>query len=418
MNAFDIDWVRTRFPGLANGFVYLDNAGGSLPARESIDRIAAYLRETPVQLGASYSVSADAAARLDAATRAVATLIGAPVEGLVMGPSTSALIGRVARAMTPLLSPGDEIVVTDADHEANITPWRRLATRGIRIRTWRVDRDTGRLEPAALAALLTDRTRLVAVTHVSNVTGSITPLSDVVRLARDAGAEVCVDGVAHAPHRLIDFEALDVDYYAFSFYKVFGPHHAVLAGKPERLAALDNLNHDFFDRADVPYKLQPGAHCYELTAGCHGVVDYLAALGERHGGGATLRDRLASAFAAATTHETALAEKLLAYLRTRQDVRIIGESGADTGRRVATVSFVVDGVDSASIPVRLDSHRIGIRYGDFYAPRLIDALGLEKIHGVVRVSMLHYNCAGEIDRLIDGLDAALHALVRRNRSDG
>ncbi len=407
--ALDIDFVRACFPGLADGFVYLDNAGGSLPVRHTIDRVADYLATSAVQLGATYAGSQRASRRLDDAIETVATLMGASPGEVVMGPSTSALIGRLARAYAPLLSPGDEIVVTDTDHEANASPWRRLAAQGVVVKTWRLDTTTFRLEPDDLAALLTKRTRLVAFTHVSNLLGGIEPVAQIARLAHDYGALVCVDGVAHAPHRAVDVAAWDVDFYAFSFYKVFGPHHAVLYGKRALLAPLDNLNHDFFSRADVPYKLQPGSHCYELTYGCAGIVDYLDALARHHhcDADASPRDRIEFAMALTTAHEARLVERLLAFLRSRPGVRILGEESADPTRRVSTVSFCVDGRDSADVPRAVDPHGIGIRYGDFYAPRLVDALGLARCNGVVRVSMVHYNTLDEIDRLCDVLDGIL-----------
>ncbi len=408
-DSLDLDFVRDAFPGLADGFVYLDNAGGSLPVRPVIDRIADYLGTTAVQLGASYPASQLAASRLDDAVGTVATLLGARSDEVVMGPSTSALIGRLARACAPLLAPGDEIVITDTDHEANASPWRRFADRGIVVKTWRLDKATLRLRPEDLAALLTERTRLVAFPHVSNLLGSIEPVADIARLAHDHGALVCVDGVAHAPHRALDVSAWDVDFYAFSFYKVFGPHHAVLYGKRHLLEPLDNLNHDFFSRADVPYKLQPGSHCYELTYGCAGIADYLEALARHHGcdSGSSLREHIEYALALTTAHETRLCERLLAFLRDKPGVRILGETSADPRRRVSTVSFSVDGRDSADIPRAVDPHGIGIRYGDFYAPRLVDALGLTDRNGVVRVSMVHYNTLDEIDRLCAVLDRVL-----------
>ena len=238
--------------------------------------------------------------------------------------------------------------------------------------------------------------------------GSIAPVPEVVRRARAVGALVCVDGVAYAPHRAIDVQALDVDFYVFSFYKVFGPHLALLYGKYEHLLRMANLNHYFIAPDDIPYKLQPGNQNYELSYGAIGIGDYLDELGAEIGEGAgrDRRARIVSAFDAIALHEADLAERLLRYLRGRNSVTIIGEPTGDPARRVSTVSFTVRGVQSEAVVRAVDRHGIGIRFGDFYAKRLIGALGLEAGGGVVRVSMVHYNTADEVDRLIQALDEA------------
>ncbi len=408
----DTEWVRQQFPGLESGWAFFDNAGGTLPAINVIERVAEYMRRWPVQLGASYSVSQDASARLEHATRAIARLMdcgdGNRIESsqIVWGASTSELFQRVARALAPRLSAGDEIIVTDMDHEANISPWRRLANEGINVREWRLNRDTLRLEPAELAPMLGDRTRLVCVTHTSNVLGTVTPLAGLTRLVHDCGARICVDAVAFAPHRLLDLVGWDVDYYAFSLYKVFGPHIAVLYGKQEALAELSNINHQFFSDDDLPWSLMPGAYPYELGYGALGVTEYLESLALRHSGSSDATP-LARAFSAIGAHETGLIEPLLAFLRERRGVTVYGELESDPARRLPTAAFAVDGVPSSTIPAKIDPHRIAVRWGDFYAPRLIDALGLREQDGVVRVSMAHYNDADEVSRLIAVLDEIL-----------
>ena len=243
----------------------------------------------------------------------------------------------------------------------------------------------------------------MALTYASNVLGSITPVPEVARRARQVGALVCVDGVAYAPHRSVDVQALDVDFYVFSFYKVFGPHLAMLYGKREHLLHMANLNHYFIAPDDIPYKLQPGNQNYELSYGTIGIGDYLAEIGE----GADRRARIVAAFDAIALHEASLAERLLQYLRARNSVTIIGEATGDPAKRVSTVSFTVRDMHPEAVVRVVDRHRIGIRFGDFYAKRLIGALGLAAQGGVVRVSMVHYNTIEEVDRLIQALDEAL-----------
>lgn len=411
MPALDPHSIRPEFPGLAADMVFFDNAGGSQTLRRVADRISDFLLTSNVQLGASYATSVLAGERVaESRARAAELVNAARPEEVVMGGSTTALLRTLVQGLRHWFKPGDEVVVTDLDHEANIGAWLTLTDRGVTVRVWGVNRDSLRLEAADLESLLTERTRLVALTYASNVLGGITPVPEAVRLARRAGALVCVDGVAYAPHRAIDVRALDLDFYVFSFYKVFGPHYAMLYGKYEHLLRMANLNHYFIPPDAIPYKLQPGNQNYELGYGTIGIGDYLSDLGARvdpAGAGETRRARIVSAFGAIASHEAALTERLLGYLRGRNDVTVIGDPAADPARRVATVGFTVRGMHPEAVVRAVDRHRIGIRFGDFYAKRLIAALGLEARGGVVRVSMVHYNTADEVDRLIRALDEAL-----------
>ena len=217
------------------------------------------------------------------------------------------------------------------------------------------------------------------------------------------GAQICVDAVAYAPHRAVDVTGLDVDYYVFSFYKTYGPHFAVMYGKYENLLELDGLYHYFYGKEKVPEKLEPGNTNYELAWGCTGIVDYLDELG----GGSGDRAAIERAFDDIAAHEETIGERLLAYLRARNDVRVIGPREADRSIRVPTIAFKAEGRDSAEIVRAVDEDRIGIRFGDFHSRRLVDHLGLQPGNGVVRVSMVHYNTLAEVDRLIESLDRAL-----------
>jgi len=401
--ALDVDLVRARFPALADGFAYFDNAGGSLVLKDVAERVAEYMLTTSVQTGASYLHSQRASARMAEARARVATWLGARrPEEIVFGPSTTVLAQFLAKSMAGRLRPGDEVVVTDFDHESNIGPWRALEKAGLVVREWRIDRDTMQPDLAALDRLLSPRTRLVAVTHASNILGTINPIAEIARRVHAAGAELVVDAVAYAPHRALDVAGWDVDYYLFSFYKTYGPHLAVMYGKHDKLLELDGLYHYFYGRDKVPAKLEPGNASYEMSWGAAGIVDYLEALGG--GGGRPALDR---AFADIATHEAALAERLLGFLRARNDIRIIGERSADPAIRVPTIAFKVAGRDSAAIVAQVDHDPIGIRYGDFHSRRLVENLGLAEGNGVVRASMVHYNTQAEVDRLVDSLHRAL-----------
>lgn len=412
MKALDIDYVRSQFPALSSGYAYLDNAGGSAVLKPVADRISDYLLNSAVQLGASYSESVDAGARVMQARESVARLINAlHPEECVMGGSTTHLLQILCRAIAPSIQAGDEIIVTNCDHEANIGPWMRLCEeRGATLRVWAVSPQSLELELDDLDALLSEKTRYLAMTHASNILGSVNPVAQVASRVHAVGGKLCVDAVAYAPHRLVDVQASGADYYVFSFYKTFGPHFAVLWGKREALLELPSLNHFFIGKDVIPYKLQPGNLNYELSYGCIGISDYLIDIGRKLGATGSERQLMQAAFDAFEVQEDLLAETLLAFLRDTPGVRIIGKSRVTEGDRVPTISFVVEGIQSEAIVRRVDAHRMGIRYGDFYARRLIEELGLTRYGGVVRVSIAHYNSVDEIQRLVAHLAQAITEL--------
>lgn len=410
ITSLDLDYVRQQFPGLDRGWTFFDNAGGSQVLRGVVDRIGEFLYGSNVQLGASYALSQLAAERVGAGAQAMATLINAASpDEVILGPSTSALLRMLAQCLGATLAAGDEIIVTNTDHEANLSPWRALTADGIVVKTWTLNPLSFELDLADLETLLTPRTRLVTLTHTSNVLGNLNPIRAIADRVHAQGALICVDGVAFAPHRRVDVQALDVDFYSFSLYKVYGPHIALLYGKRDQLLALPGYNHDFIAASTLPYKFQPGGPCYELSYSLVAITEYLQGLALHHGGPsiATDVDRLRRAFALIEAHEAQLADRLLTFLNSRPGVRVIGSSRAGGDQRVPTISFVVKGLSSDQIPPHLDRQRIGLRSGHFYAPRLIEALGLLPHQGVVRVSMVHYNTLEECDRLIDHLSPIL-----------
>lgn len=408
MTELKLDLVRAEFPALDSDYIYLDNAGGSQVLKRVADRVRDYLLTSSVQLGASYSKSQTAGEKVIEARRSVARLINAAHDDeVVMGSATTSLMFLFTQALLPGIKPGDEIIVTNTDHEANIGGWTRLEKAGAVIRFWDVNKESLELDLADLQKLLNSRTRWVAVTHASNILGTVNPVEKIAKLVHEAGARLLVDAVAYAPHRLVDVQASGADVYVFSFYKVFGPHHAVLWGKRDLLLSLPSLNHYFIGKDVVPYKLQPGNVNYELSYGCTGINEYLCAIGKSLGAAGTERQLLQAAFDAFEKQEDLLAERLLAYLRSKPGIRIIGRPDATQGSRVPTISFMVKGKQSESIVQHTDRFDIGIRFGDFYAKRLIEALGLQNQGGVVRVSIAHYNTLAEIDKLIVHLDEVI-----------
>lgn len=405
----DLDYVRSQFPGLATTDVLFDNAGGSVALIDVADRVRDYLLHTSVQIGAGYSTSQAAAERYRSARQRLAEFIGASrAEEVVFGPSTTILLKFLASAMAEGFGVGDELVVTRVDHESNIGCWLEIAeARGATIRFWERNADTGELSMSDLEGLLTDRTRLVAVTHVSNIFGTIHPIEAIAARVHACGARLCVDGVAYAPHRQLQLAAWNVDFYVFSLYKVYGPHHGLLYGRHDALLELGSVNHHFFTREQVPGKLEPGNANYELSYGAAGIVDYFDRLGQRAHPTLTGANAREMAWRQIAAHEEALSERLLAYLRDREDIEIIGRAQADAAMRVPTISFVHQERRSSEIVRAVGEYGIGVRFGHFYAVRLIEDLGLLERDGVVRVSMVHYNTLDEVERLLNALDAVL-----------
>ncbi len=399
----DIKYVREQFPALDRDFIYMDNAGGSQVLKKVAERISGYLLHHNVQLGASYKVSAEAGRKLKYATSRISELLNtSKAEEVVIGSSTTMLLRILSITISKQWEKGDEIIVTNTDHEANVSPWMDLRDHGFRVKIWEVNPDTLELDLNDLQKLMTNKTRLVAVTHASNLLGTINPIKQISEAVHKAGALICVDGVAYAPHRKVDVKDLDADFYTFSWYKTFGPHLAVMYGKYEELLKLESFNHYFIDKQEVPYKLQPGNFNFELTYSTLGIIEYYDDLYLHHFDDKHVHysERLSRAFDVIAKHEEELASLLLNYLKEIPEIRIIGNREASADKRVPTISFVHSKLKSDEIVEKVDDHGIGIRFGDFYAKKLIQALDLEEKNGVVRVSLVHYNTLEEVRKLI------------------
>ena len=407
MPQLDMDHVRGQFPALRGDVVFLDNAGGSQVAKPVADRITDFMFTANVQLGASYGTSVAAGKKVSEGRMALAMLLNADRrEEVVMGATATQLFDQLAQSLVQHWEPDDEVIVSNFDHEANIGPWLRLRQRGINVRTWELPPGEHRPTPESLEPLLGPKTRLVAMTHCSNIFGGINDVRVIADLVHARGAMLCVDGVAYAPHRAIDVKALDADFYGFSVYKTFGPHHAALYGKYDLLRhRAGNINHFFYDEDRVPGKLEPGNPNYELAYSCVGVIDYLENLAAAHGIDAEGRAAVEAAFDMIADHEAALSERLLAYLRDRDDVTILGDASSDREVRVPTISFVISGRRSRDVVAEVDRSGIGIRFGDFHSRRLVQGLDLGDPDGVIRVSAVHYNTLDEMDRLIERFES-------------
>jgi cysteine desulfurase family protein (TIGR01976 family) len=402
-DALDMGFVQSQFPGLASKWVFFDNAGGSQIVGGVVDKISEFLIHRNVQIGGSYAVSQAAAEGLMLGRVAAQTLVNAArPEEIVFGPSTTQLMRTLAASMRRQFQPGDEIIVSHADHESNIGPWKELEEFGIVIKNWPLDQASMTMRLEDLEPLMTDRTKLVCVHHASNILGWINPIRDFADFVHARGARLCVDAVAYAPHRAIDVQAMDADYYVFSLYKCYGPHMAIMYGKYDLLGELDGQYHWFYGKDKIPGKLEPGNPNYELAYSTTAVVEYLVALGTRLGATGSNREKLEAAFDGITAQENLLADRLLSWLSARNDCHIVGR-GFEGAQRVPTIAFRFDGMDSGAIAGAMDAYGIAIRFGDFHSRRLVEDLNESHDSGVLRVSMVHYNTLAQVDKLTAAL---------------
>ncbi|KAM0391885.1 hypothetical protein ACHAQC_006685 [Fusarium culmorum] len=399
-SSFSIENVRSQFPALAKRQIFGDNAGGSqvlgTVAKRQLNPITEYLIETNVQLGASYKTSTQSTAIFDNAYKAAAKYINAGIDEIVIGPSTTQVFRNLAAALK--LQPGDELILTNVDHESNIDPWLHYAAlNNATIKWWTPsDLNNPKLDPEQLRSLLTNKTRLVACTHCSNILGTINDIKAIADVVHEIpGALLAVDGVAYAPHRAIDVKELGADFYAFSWYKVYGPHISLLYGSKAAQAQISSLGHFFNPDGSLMDKLELAAASYELT---QAIIPLTAYFGENP----------KQTWDAIAEHEQKLQTRLIEYLVSKPQITVYGEISTDKKVRVPTVSFTVEGMSSQSVveAVEAVSHA-GIRWGHFFSKRLVGSiLGLSD-DGVVRVSLVHYNTVDEVDQIIVALEMVL-----------
>ncbi|KAF5624635.1 selenocysteine lyase [Fusarium tjaetaba] len=387
----DIKALRAKFPALHQDQVFLDNAGGSQILGAAADSIRDYLITSNVQMGASYGVGKLSASKVNKGYEAAARYINALPDEIVYGASSTQLLRNLALGLT--FAQGDEIIVSTLDHEANIAPWLDLAERqGLNIKWWTPEGqgNNPKLTVESLKPLLSDRTRFLALTHCTNLLGSIHDVKAIAAAAHEyPDVFVCVDGVAYAPHRPIDVNDLGVDFYCLSWYKVFGPHIAMLYGSREAQKQLRPLGHYFNPADSLSDKAGFSAGSYELIASISVVVEHL----------------LAESWDNSIAQETEIQKLLLDYLTERDDANIYGEPDSDPSKRLPIVSFTINGWNSRSVVAAIEANsNLGLKHGHFYSHRLVkQVLDLDTTDGVVRVSMAHYNTREEIQTVIDTL---------------
>ena len=412
MPPFDVTAIRTQFPALrrhqdGRPVVFLDGPGGTQVPERVIDAVSGYYRAMNANSGGAFVTSQATDALAAAAHAAVAAFLGAASPDEVkFGANMTTLTFHVSRAIAATFAAGDEIVVTTLDHEANVSPWRAIADdRGLVVRTVDIHPEDGTLDLESLEAALGPRTRLVAFGYASNALGTINPVAEIVRRAHAAGALAFVDAVHFAPHGSIDVVALDADFLVCSVYKWFGPHLGALYG---RAAVLDRL---------PAYKVRPahdhvetGTPSFESYAGTLAAVDYLRDLGRRYGseadgaGSGDARRELVAAMGTIAGHERALAGRMLDGLVAIPGLRVWGIADpARLAERTPTFAVTLSGTSPADAAAELGRTGIFTWDGDFYARGLIERLGLDERGGVLRLGLVHYSTAAEVDRTLDAL---------------
>jgi cysteine desulfurase family protein (TIGR01976 family) len=409
MSNLDLDFIRNQFPAFSEpsleGFAHFENAGGSYACRQTIEWLERYYRQTKVQPYYDFPASRTAGEQMDSAKARMAAWLNVGADELHFGPSTSANSYVLSQALRQELKSGDEVIVTNQDHEANIGAWSRLEDSGIVVREWKVDPDTAELHPMDLEALLSPRTRAVAFTHCSNVVASINPVREITDLIHEAGAWAIVDGVSYCPHGMPDVEALGADVYFFSLYKVYGPHLGAMYLRRGLNAELPYQGH-FFNAAIPGARFTPAGPDHAQIASVNGVMDYMDAVAAHHGhGDKPVQDQAEAVRRLFRDQESALLQPLLDFLAGHPKVRLIGKDRA--AARAPTVAFSVEGRSSAEIGSKLGEAGLGVGVGHFYAYRLVEALGYNTDDGVVRTSFVHYTRPEEVTRLIEALDKLL-----------
>jgi cysteine desulfurase family protein (TIGR01976 family) len=437
--ALDLAYVRSQFPSLVqtiNGHpaAFLDGPGGTQVPQRVIDAIADYLRHNNANTGGAYATSRRTDAMIAEARSAMADFLHCGADEVVFGPNMTTLTFAISRAIGRDLKPGDEIVVTRLDHDANVSPWLAMAEdRGVTVRWAEIHDEDCTLDMRDLASKINSKTKLVAAGYASNAVGTINPVREIVKLAHAAGALAYIDAVHYGPHGLIDVAALDCDFLVCSTYKFFGPHMGVLFGKREHLKRVR------------PYKVRPNTNAipncwewgtvnHECIAGIAACVEYLADLG-RHAAEAggdeacgdgrlarsssearpsilTRRAAIETAYAAIHGHERALLERMIAGLHSVPVLKIYGITDPSRfDERCATLAIRVNSGKPGHTPLEL-STKLGDRGfftwdGNYYALNLTEHLDVEKSGGFLRIGLVHYNTVEEVDRLL----AALREIV-------
>jgi len=411
----DLTWSRAQFPALAqtvNGHpaVFLDGPGGTQVPQPVIDAISGYLRRNNANTAGAYATSRNTDAMIAEARRAMADFFNCDPDEVVFGPNMTTLTYAISRSIGRELHPGDEILLTHLDHDANISPWRALEEHGVTIRLAEINEEDCTLDMHDLTAKITERTKLVAVGYASNAVGTINHAEEVIRLAHKAGALAYIDAVHYAPHGPIDVRALDCDFLVCSTYKFFGPHMGVLYGKREHLKRLVPYKVRANTNA-IPNRWEWGTLNHECIAGITACVDYLADLGRRADPSAsTRRSALLAAYKAIQQHERELMERLISGLLAVPGLKLYGIHNPQRfNQRCPTVAVRIAGWTPLQLATKLGERGFFTWDGNYYALNLTERLNVEKDGGFLRIGLAHYNTTEEVERFL----AALREIVSR-----
>lgn len=404
----DTDYVKAQFPAfndpLSSKWTFFENAGGSYVPHNVISHLNKFMTSTKVQPYAEFDISNIAGNNMDKATDLFANMINAKKDEIIIGGSTTINMYVLSNAIKKLLKPGDEIIVTNQDHEANIGAWRKLKEDGAIIKEWQINPKTAELEIKDLKKLLSNKTKIVAVTHCSNIVGSINNLKVIAELAHENNAYIIGDGVSYAPHGFPDVKYLDVDFYTFSLYKTYGPHLGLLYGKKEILESLPNQNHEFLE-GDVTCTLNPGGPNHEELSCLIGIYEYFDGLYNHHFSNKEekLINKIKKINDLISKHEEKIGNLFLGYLNSCKDLKLIGKNNIENKNRAPTFAFLSKNYSSKILSNKLIKKGIATRNDNFYAWRCLKALGINTEDGVVRTSMVHYNTEEDVLKLIDAL---------------
>ena len=427
----DLTWVRSNFPSLSRLIqgqpaAFLDGPGGTQVTQSVIDAVTHYLKTSNANTHGAFATSSETDELIAGARSAIADLLGSDPEEIVFGPNMTTLTFAVSRSIGRELGPGDEILVTNLDHSANVSPWQALEERGVKIQFADIREQDCTLDMDDLARKLSARTKVVAAGYASNAVGTINDAKTIIRMAHDVGAMAYIDAVHYAPHRLIDVRDLDCDFLACSTYKFFGPHVGALYGKRELLESL----HPYKVRPNtdaVPGRWEMGTLNHEGMAGVKACVDYFAELGRRtraqavpgtgaqpggtgpakedlRGAANLRRDLLRSAYRVIHSHEHGLSLRMLRGLGETPSLRLYGIS--DPSRiafRCPTFAIRMEGHPPAELSRKLGDRGIFTWDGNYYALSLTERLGVERDGGLLRIGFVHYNSEEEVDRVLEAL---------------
>ncbi|UBF26186.1 cysteine desulfurase-like protein [Kovacikia minuta CCNUW1] len=415
MESLDLGWIRAQFPALSqmmhgHPVMFLDGPGGTQTPGTVIEAIAHYLTSLNANLHGAFTTSIQTEAVIAEARAAMGDFLGCDPDEVVFGANMTTLTFALSRAIGRELQPGDEIVVTRLDHDANITPWQVLEERGVGVRMVDIHPEDCTLDWVDLERQITERTRVVAVGYASNAVGTINDVAKVVRLAHAVGALAFVDAVHYAPHGPINVRSLDCDFLACSAYKFFGPHTGILYGKREHLTRLRPYKLKPAPE-EIPFRWETGTQNHESLAGVVAMVNYLAELGRRISPAvANRRNALFTAMAVIQQEERHLSEQLIPSLLQIPGLNLYGiREPSRFAWRTPTVAIRLDGYTPYELAKALGDRGIFTWNGNFYAIHLTEKLGVEASGGFLRIGFVHYNTIEEAHRLLN----ALHDLAVR-----